>query len=156
MDLVAFVPVRTIIARYPSPRLSLGGLERHKDHIRDIIRERQAGERSEHAGDLLVRIESVISGAQEIMSDARASKNLTAAVAALNATTRALDLLARATGQLVPQNSPFHLTLNRTNTTINVGADDLEFAQMIGEATHGFSIDELMRLKGITEAQIEP
>jgi hypothetical protein len=44
-----------------------------------------------------------------------------------------------------------HLTLNDrvTNTTINNFDNAADFAATVGEATKGFSVDELLRLKAL-------
>ena len=134
--------------------LSLGLLSRHRPHITQEIQTLVAAERntervSSLAGGLLERLETVIAEAQSICAEAKAAKSYASAVSALNAVTRNLQLVGRITGELQSNSGGIHVT----QVNVNVGAydDDVQFAAMIGEATKGFSVEELMRLKALAE-----
>jgi hypothetical protein len=149
-DLVAGVPVRQIHAL---TGLSLGGLTRHKEHVREIIRERQPSERAELAVSLVSRVERVINEAETILSTAKACGDLKAAVAALNANLKALEMIGRASGELAANGGGIHLHAHRTtvtNVTVEPGSDE-ELAALISEATHGYDTAEIQRLKTIAE-----
>lgn len=154
--LLAGVPLRTICA---STGLSLGGLVRHKTHVKEMLglalEERSQEEGAAHGSDLLQRVEVMINEAQEILTMAKSSKSLAAATGAVNAITRLLELTGRLDGSLAQPHAPgLHMTFNR-NTTIHVtnhDSDDAELALLIGEATKDFSIEEFLRLKAIATA----
>lgn len=156
-QLLAGTPLRVIVA---STGLSLGGLSRHRDHLRETLalamRERSEGERAAHGKSLVGRVEELISEAQDVCRLAKADKKYAAASNALNSVGRSLELIGKLTGEIaLSANAPgIHLTLNRvTNTTINNYDNDVEFAAMIGEATRGFDFNELMRLKALVDGQ---
>jgi hypothetical protein len=147
---IAGTPLRTIIANFGG---SLGAASRHRQHVKDLIKDRLPGERAEIGSDLIHRVESLLDEAKGILSTAKTKENLTAAVAAVNACTRLLELVGRLDGTLVQPNTPgLHLTLNRvTNTTINAGSDE-ELAILVAEATDHFSEATIARLKALAAA----
>lgn len=153
-QLIAGVPVRTIVA---ATGLSLGGLTRHKQHLKETLglalRKRTPEQSEEHASSLLSRVEELITEAQQILTTAKADKDPKSALNAVNALARLLELLGRVSGELAQPNAGgLHLTLNSTKVTVNkFDGDDVEFATMIGEATNGFDVAELLRLKRIAE-----
>src|SRR5579862_3913905 len=104
-DITDGKPLRAIVA-YSG--LSLGGLVRHKDHIRDLLKDAmrtRASESAEHADDLVLRIERVVTAAEEILTAAKSEKSFGPATQALNSVLRALELIARLRGDLQPQNT---------------------------------------------------
>jgi len=136
--------------------LSLGSLYRHKAHIRDALSQAmdaRAEESARHNGDLLRRIEKVIEDAEGILLEARAAKSFGPATQALNSITRALELIARISGDLQPNTGVgVHVSLNKvTNSTINNFDSDAELASLIAEATRNFDATEIRRLKAISE-----
>ncbi len=141
-QLISGVPLRTIVSQ---TGLSLGGLVRHKQHIKEMIglalKERSPEETLEHAEALANRVEEVICEARDICAKAKAEKSFAAATGALNTIARSLELLGKLTGEIATPNAGgIHFT-KITNTTVNVGADDdVSFAVMIGEATKGFDV----------------
>jgi hypothetical protein len=147
-QLVAGVPYRAIANTFD---LSLGSISRHRRHLVDMVKERTTSERGEHAGVLLNRVESLLDEAKGILADAKAAKDLRAGTNAVHAVARVLELIGKLTGELAQPNMPgLHLTLNRvTNNAIVAVDNDTDFAAMVGEATKGFSVDELMRLKAL-------
>ncbi len=145
------VHYRILVSEYG---LSLGLLSRHRPHITQEIQALVASERSAQrvsglTSGLLQRLETVISEAQSICAEAKASKSYTSAVAALNAVTRNLQLVGRITGELQSNSGGIHVT--QVNVNVATYDDDIEFAAMIGEATKNFSVEELMRLKALAE-----
>jgi hypothetical protein len=156
-QIVAGVPLRTIVAE---TGLSLGGLVRHKACIKELLS--QAMEEGRAAGaaqgsDLLDRVHKLADEAIGILETAKAEKDLKAGTAAICAAVRCLELCGRLDGSLAQPNAPgLHLHLSKTvNVTSNYG-DDADFAAMIGEATKGFSVEELMRLKRIACSDVAP
>lgn len=154
-QIIERVPYRTILKE--NPDLSLGAISRHKAHIREALAEAMAlrtVEGSERGSALLDRVESLLDEAKGILSTAKTEKDLTAAVAAVNACTRLLELCGRLDGSLVQPNAPgLHLTLSKT-TTVNVHnyGDDTELALLIQEATKDFDLNEMQRLKALAES----
>jgi len=135
--------------------LSLGLLSRHRPHITQeiqqlVVTERNTQRVSSLTNSLLERLETVISEAQSICQDAKATKSYTSAIAALNAVTRNLQLVGRITGELQSNSGSVHMNVNQ-QINISVYDNDTEFAKMIGEATKGFSVDELLRMKALVE-----
>jgi hypothetical protein len=151
--LVRGVPFSTIRATFGATN---GTISRHKNVcLRELLGEalvKGRGERAERGSVLLDRVEEVITEAKAILVDAKAAKSFGPATQALNSITRALELCARLSGELQPGNAGgIHLTkITNVNVTNNYG-DDADFAAMVGEATKGFSVAELMRLKAIAE-----
>lgn len=143
-------PLRTIIQSFGG---SLGAAHRHKAHVTDLIRARTDGEREEHAGNLLARVQRLAGEAEGILATAKAAGNLKGATSAICAAVRVLELCGRLDGSLAQPNAGgLHLTLNSTKVTVNkFDGDDVEFAMMIGEATNGFDVAELLRLKRIAQ-----
>jgi len=119
--------------------------------IRERIRTRSPSERAAHGNELLSRVEKIITDTEEIVTLARSSKDLRAAVSALNALTKQIELVGKLSGGLPSGALTLNLTSN-TSTTINLGDDDKELAICVGEATHGFDVAELLRLKSIAES----
>jgi hypothetical protein len=149
-------PYRIILTE--NPDLSLGSLSRHRAHIKQALASAmslRAVERAENGSELLQRVLRLAGEAEGILEDAKSSKNLKAATSAICAAVRVLELVGRLSGELqAPNAGGLHLTLNRvTNTTIHNYGDDAELAQLVGEATKGFSVDELMRLRAIAESE---
>jgi hypothetical protein len=133
--------------------VSLGAISRHKVHVKEMIQARTADERREHASDLLGRVQKLADEAIGLLESAKAAGNIKGATAAVCAAVRCLELLGRLDGQLRSANTPGISFNTRINVNITNFDSDEEFAAMIGEATRGFSIDELMRLKRIAESQ---
>jgi hypothetical protein len=150
LDIINGQPLRAITSW---SGLSLGGLSRHREHVKELIRERSATEREEHASSLVQRVTRLVGKAEKFVEVAEAEKNYRGATSALVAACKLLDLLGRLDGQLGSANTPgLHVSFHKT-VNVNFDSDDKEFAEMIGEATRGFSIEELMRLKRIAEGQ---
>jgi hypothetical protein len=153
-QLVAGVGYRVLISRYG---FSLGALSRHKNkclksQLAEAMRER-SDQRAETGSSLLSRVEEIVAEARDIMSEAKRDKKYAAASNALNAATRALTLIAHLSGELANPSTGgihFHQTRNVT-TVINVN-DDLEIAQLFGEATRGYDPVEIERLKLLAES----
>jgi hypothetical protein len=151
--LIDGTPLRDIAA---STGLSLGGLSRHRTHLRQTLglalKERGDDERAENGSDLLQRVQKLVGEAEEILATAKSNGNLRAATSAICAAVRVLELVGRLDGSLAQPNTPgLHLTLNKTTINVTNYDDDIDFAQMIGEATRGFDVTELLRLKAIAE-----
>jgi hypothetical protein len=146
---------RTLAAQYG---LSIGGLSRHKEHLKEMVAEAmraRAGERAEHGSELLKRIEEVINGAKGIAARAARTDQLAVANGALNTVIRSLELIGRLTGELATPGLGgihFHATKNVT-TIVNVH-DDTEIAQLVAEATNNFAPEEISRLKKLAESTI--
>jgi hypothetical protein len=151
-QLVAGAPLRAISASF---NISLGSIHRHKEHVRDMIRERTRDERFEHSSDLLQRVLRLAGEAEGLLQSAKAASNLKAATSAICAAVRVLELCGRLDGSLAQPNAPgLHLTLNRvTNNTIVNYDNDIGFAQMIAEATKNFSPAEIERLKALAQSE---
>jgi len=152
------VNYRSICATFNT---TLGTVHRHKQCIKELLNEAEAkgaGERAERGSALYNRVEKLVREAEEILAAAKAKNDFRGANGALGAAAKLLDLLGRASGELQSANAGgLHLTLNRvTNNTIINYNDDADFARMIGEATRGFDVCELMRLKAIAEGQSAP
>ncbi len=107
---------------------------------------------SEHRSALLDRVLRLADEAEKILASARRERNDFRGASGLGAAAKLLDLCGRLSGELQSANAggTQHLTMNRVtnNTIINVD-NDADFAAMIGEATKGFSVDELTRLKAL-------
>lgn len=151
-ETVSGVPFRRIHAW---SGLSLGTLSRHKTHIKELLTKAALArdvESAEHGSDLVNRVQELLGEAHEILTTAKSEKNLTAAVAAINACSRLLELCGRATGELQTSGGGihFHATKNVTNISVRDG-DDVELALLVKEATAGFSPDEINRLRTLTE-----
>jgi hypothetical protein len=147
-DLVANVPFRKIIA-YSG--MSLGSISRHREHLKTELAHAYKARESanaEHAGNLINRIDNVISEAQDILSHAKAKGDIKAAISALGAITRALELVGRSSGE-IPNGGGLHLhrtTITNHNLNVDVGSD-LELALAVAEATRGFDAGEIDRLR---------
>lgn len=155
-QLVQGIPYRSIAASF---NLSLGAISRHKRHIKEMIQARSPDETREHGTVLYNRIERLVAAAEEILEAARVKNDFRGANGALGAAAKLLDLLGRVSGELQAAHAGgIHLTLNQrvTNTTIHNYDTDVDFAALIGEATKGFSVDELMRLKSLVANQSPP
>ena len=151
-QIVAGVDFRTLAATY---HLFLGGLSRHREHVKQLLAESmrvQEGERAERGSALMVRVEKLLDDAEEILSTAKSKQNLTAATGAINACTRLLELCGRLSGELQAPGAGihFHSTRNVTNV-VNIN-DDTEIAQMFAEFTRNFHPDEIERLKLLVSA----
>jgi hypothetical protein len=153
-QIVAGATLRPLVA---STGISMGVLSRHRGHIKDLLKESIAREQSEREGsgnDLLQRVRRLADEAEELLQAAKAAKNLKAATSAICAAVRVLELTGRLDGSLAQPNAPgLHLTLNQrvTNVSIISYENDVEFAVMVGEATRGFDVNELMRLKALVD-----
>ena len=152
-QIVGGTPLRAIVAA--NPGLSLGGLVRHKEHIKLALTQAMESSRAEsvvQATTLLERVGDVIDEAREIAMMAKGEKKFAAAAAALNTIKGCLELIGRLDGSLAQPGTPgLHLHLSKTvNITQNFG-DDKELAALIGEATNGFDVSEFLRLKAIAE-----
>ncbi len=146
-QIVCGVPLRVIAA---STGLSLGGLSRHRAHVANLIKELRGDERAEHASTLYKGAESLLDEAKEILSTAKSEKNFTAATAAINAATRLVELLMRASGELQSTPGGIHLTQTiRVTTNYTTAAIDAELASLIAEATDNFSPERIEELKRI-------
>ena len=152
-QIVAGVPLRTLAA---ATGISLGALHRHKSCIKELLRDAAQSNHDEtetHASSLLNRVEKLADEAEQLVAIAKTEKNYHGATSALVAACKLLDLCGRLSGELQQANAAgggLHL---HKHTTINITNfdNDVDFAAMIGEATRGFSVAELMRLKAIAE-----
>jgi len=126
------VALRKIVA---ATGLSLGGLVRHKDHVRRLVRERTQEENAEHGTMLLMRVLRLADEADAILKAAKAASNFQGANGALNAAAKLLDLCARLSGELTNSLTPgIHFSFNKTvNVTAEVGSDEEleEFVQLL-------------------------
>lgn len=144
-DLIHGRPLRTMVAEYGC---SLGSLSRHRQHVRELIREHISGEREERGGALVNRVEQVLARAKELVETAMTQKNVRAANGSLRTILACLELIGKLTDELAQPNSPaIHFTQRIQVNSYSYGDDDHELATLIGEATKGFSLDEFMRLK---------
>lgn len=146
------VPYRTILAE--NPDLSLGALSRHKSHIREALAEAmsiRAGESAERGSALADRVESLLDEAKGILSTAKTKENLTAAIAAVNACTRLLELVGRLDGTLQASNSGgIHFHASKT-VNINANVDDeLALAELLREATSDWNPVVIEHFKQLT------
>jgi hypothetical protein len=150
-QIVDGVPYRTIATRF---HLSLGTINRHRAHLKEMLNDalqERAGERSERGSDLLNRVTKLVDEAESLLAVAKSKENIVGATSAINSACRLLELCGKLSGELSSQNiGGIHLTVNKT-TTVNNYDDDAAFAEMIGEATRGFDVAELMRLKSIAQ-----
>jgi hypothetical protein len=154
-------PLRAIVAAANAnptgPHVSLGQAHRHKQHVKDLIRERLPAARQEHACHLLERVEKLIGEAEGVLVCAKSSQDWKGATAAIGAATRLLELLGRVSGELVPQNAPgLHLSIvnNKTTNVMHVG-DDLEISLLISEATNGFDSATIERFRALAAGQTD-
>jgi len=101
----------------------------------------------------VIRIEELISEAQDICKLAKADKKFAAASNALNTTARALEVLGKLTGEIaLPVNAGgIHFHRTRINPSINLVDNDLDLALAVREATRDFNRYEIERLKAIAE-----
>jgi hypothetical protein len=148
-QLIAGVSYRAISKTF---QVSIGALSRHKAHVKEMIRERTPGEREEHGSALLDRVEKLVTSAEEILEAAKTKNDFRGANGALGAAAKLLDLLGRLSGELQSANAGgLHLTMNNrvTNTIVTTYDNDVEFAQLVSEATRGFNPIEIERLKAL-------
>jgi hypothetical protein len=144
--LVAGVPLRDIVA---STGLSLGGLVRHKEHLRATVKEAWKSEREEHGSRLAQRAEHLLGEAESLLAHARTKENLQGAVSCINACSKLVELLMRASGELQAPGAGIHVNFTRTtNNVVNVGTDDFgELARLVQEATDNFSSATIERMR---------
>jgi hypothetical protein len=149
-QLVQGVPYRTIANTFD---LSLGAISRHKHHVQEMIQARTTEETAAHGSALLDRVTKLVGEAEEILKAAKEKNDFRGANGALGAAAKLLDLLGRLSGELHQANAAGGgLHLHKHVTNVNIGHDytnDVEFAQMISEATRGFDPREIERLKTI-------
>jgi hypothetical protein len=118
--------------------------------------ESDRGERAERGSALHDRVEKLVGEAEQVLAKAKAKDDFRGAVGALGAAAKLLDLLGRVSGELQSANSGgIHLT-KITNVNVTNYDNDRDFAAMVGEATRGFDVRELMRLKAIAESAVAP
>ena len=128
----------------------LGTAHRHKEHVKDLIRERSESERTEHGSQLLERVEKLTDTTEKILASATSKEDLRAATGAVTALTRLLELLGRLSGELQSSNTPgIRLSLQKTTINVSNYDSDPEWATMLYEATRGFDPVEIERLKQI-------
>jgi hypothetical protein len=72
-DLIRGRPLRAISSEYGC---SLGSLSRHRQHVRELIREHVTGDREERGSNLFNRVEKLVGEAEEILASAKSEKNL--------------------------------------------------------------------------------
>jgi hypothetical protein len=147
-QLVDGIPYRTIGARFD---VSLGSLSRHKAHVVQLLKERAPAEREEHGhdllSDLLARVERVVTKTEEVLATAKAGKHFSAAIGALNALTRQLELIGKLSGGL-PGPGGLTVHYNANNTVINnYDGSDMDLATAVAEATKDFDPNEIQRLR---------
>jgi hypothetical protein len=73
--------------------------------VREIVKARTSGERAEHGDDLLQRVRKLTDEAIGILETAKTSGNLKAAVSAIIAAVRTLELTGRLDGSLAQPNA---------------------------------------------------
>jgi hypothetical protein len=150
-QIVAGVPYRTLEPVYD---LSIATISRHARHVRQLIKERLPHERAKHGTDLISRVEKIITEAEEILVMAKSGKDLRAAILALGAIGKQLELIARLSGGLSGAGG-LTLNFNANNTTINnFDGSDLDLALAIAESTQNYDPIELQRLKTLAESTI--
>lgn len=147
-QIIAGVPLRVIVAE---SGLSLGGLVRHKDCIKDALATAMEAARAEGAARgsaLYDRVEKLVGAAEEVLAKAKAKEDFRGANGALGAAAKLLDLLGRVSGELQSANAGgIHLTkITNVNVTNNYG-DDRELAELVSEATAGFNPSVIERFK---------
>jgi hypothetical protein len=104
----------------------------------------------------LQRTQRLADEAEAILAIARTNGNLKAATAAICACVRVLELTGRLDGSLAQPHVPgLHLTLNRVHVTNYNYNDDREIALLIKEATNGFDINEIERLRLLAESSTD-
>jgi hypothetical protein len=145
--------IRTICDRFG---LSVGGAQRHKQHVAEFVKAAATRESPERASDLLARIEEVVKAARGIAARAVRTDDLRAANGALGTLLRALETVGKLTGELQTPGAGihFHAGARVSNTTINVG-DDCEIAELLREATDGWSESTIARFKLLAPAMPE-
>ena len=113
----------------------LGTAHRHKEHVKDLIRERSESERTEHGSQLLERVEKLTDTTEKILASATSKEDLRAATGAVTALTRLLELLGRLSGELQSSNTPgIRLSLQKTTINVSNYDSDPEWATMLYEA----------------------
>jgi hypothetical protein len=148
--LVAGTPLRTLRDSY---HISLGSLSRHREHVKNMIRERTDGQRQEHGSELLARVLRLAGEAEEILQSAKAASNLKAATSAIVAAVRTLELVGRLSGELAQPNTPgLHFHVDKS-THINVNYD-FELAVLVKEATKNFDAKAIAELKALADSAI--
>jgi hypothetical protein len=153
-EIVAGRALRAIVAT--NPGLSLGGLVRHKEHIKTALRqamESREGENAERSSALLNRVHRLVDEAEAILAIAKTKEDLRGANGALGAACKLLDLCARLSGELQQANAAagsLHVHLNRVtnNTVINF---DKDLAQLISEGTNHFNPTVIEHLKALLD-----
>jgi hypothetical protein len=148
-ELIAAKPLRAIAAW---SQLSLGGLARHKQHVAQVMKSRTPVEAAAHAGTLLARLEEVVALAKGLLSKAVREGDIGTANKCLSNLIRSLEVIGRATGELVQDGGGihFHSTKNVTNV-VTINDSDVEVACLIAEATHNYDPSEIQRLKLLAE-----
>jgi len=150
-DLLAAVPIRQVVS-YTG--LSVGGVCRHKQHVREMVglalKDRAPGEALEHGGELLKRVEKLVRECESIIETAKSKSDLKATTNAISVCGRLLELCMRATGGLA---SGGGMSVSFTNHTVvnNFDGSDLDLALAISEGTRGFDEIEIQRLKALVE-----
>lgn len=149
------IPLRKIASETGT---SIAALHRHRKHIPAKLATAEQAERVAEASSLLKGLEQVITDARRLTSRAEKKGNYNAALAGLRTITSSLELLAKVTGQLRPENGGLHLHkhLHTTSATepgaLSDSALEIEIARDVCEATHGFDEREIARLKSLLES----
>ena len=95
----------------------------------------------------------VVGEAEAVLAAAKAKNDFRGANGALGAAAKLLDLCGRLSGQLQQANAAGGgLHLHKHVTNVSIGHDytnDADWAQMLYEATNGFDVTEITRLKAI-------
>jgi hypothetical protein len=154
-QLVAGATLRSLVT---ATGLSLGGLSRHRAHLKQLLastlEKRSESENEEHGASLLSRVESLVAEGQDICAKAKAAGKFAAASNALNSVARSLELIGKLSGELQGVNTPgLHLHLNKTTINVSTYDDDVELASLISEATDNFNPNKIAELKQLAEKQ---
>jgi hypothetical protein len=137
---------------------STGGLMRHKQHVKEVLKAAAEAASPTHGGKLVAQLEEVVRIAKQLLGHAARSGQFSAANGALANIIRCSELMARASGELATPGNVGGIHFHSSKTlNINVGAnDDKEIAQLVGEATAGFDLSEFMRLKKLAQQNEKP
>jgi len=152
-DMVAGVPYRTIIAKYPGQKIATGTLSRHTECVKKdmslAIKQRES-ERSEHGTSLLNRVENLIGECESVLAAAKKEADWKSCMNAIAGFTRLLELVGKLDGSLQTSTSTaYHLTVQSGNRNTDFSGSDLELAQAVQESTDNFNPDVIERMKAL-------
>jgi hypothetical protein len=153
-QIVSGVAFRALVSQFPGT--TLGGLHRHKRHIRDALvnaQERRARESSKRADDNLQLVDRLVEESFIILASTRASGELRNASTAVGNLIRLAELRLRMDGQLSPaQSLHLHAHANAPAEPESLLTNDRELAVFIAQET-GFDPRRLEQLRKLLPAK---